>query len=120
MATMLHERMLESAVEPIPLKPLTPYTSSDYSPHALRGPPPDSSRLSRIIGPICLGISATVGVMCIAGGIYIAEADWGVYNVVLPPTWPGGPPKYNVLPGTVTLLPDLTHRLVLPELLRPC
>ncbi|KAJ3908164.1 hypothetical protein F5879DRAFT_398589 [Lentinula edodes] len=95
-----------------------PSRRSLISPRSPRDPPADCSGTTRTINLICLAISAIIGLACVASGIYIAAAKRDIYNVVLPPTWPGGPPTYNVIPGMVALFPDASHQLVLPELLR--
>ncbi|KAJ3772871.1 hypothetical protein FB446DRAFT_735164 [Lentinula raphanica] len=78
----------------------------------------NSSEITRLASLICVAISVLIGLLCIASGIYIAAADRDIYNIVLPPTWPGGPPKYNVVPAMVAIFPDASHHIVPPELVR--
>ncbi|KAJ4476603.1 hypothetical protein J3R30DRAFT_3704085 [Lentinula aciculospora] len=115
--TELCEQNLDPFSDSIPLQSLLSHHSPISTPSPSK-PPVDSSETTRIISLICLAVSTFIGLLCIASGIYIAVANRDIYNVVLPPTWPGGPPTYNVLPGMVALFPDASHRVVLPELMR--
>ncbi|KAJ3801135.1 hypothetical protein GGU11DRAFT_275949 [Lentinula aff. detonsa] len=117
----LRERILDSSSsDSISLHRLSSRRSS-YSFNSTSNsnkPPADSSETTRIVSLTCLAVSVLIGVLCIASGIYISTANRDIYNVVLPPNWPGGPPTYNVVPGMVAIFPDASHHLVPPELVR--
>ena len=77
-----------------------------------------SSSSSRIFAFIGLAFSLSFGLFCTIIGIYIAASKVNAYSVVLPPSWPGGYPIYNVVPEMVAILPNSAQHPIPAVLVR--
>ncbi|KAI0343195.1 hypothetical protein BDW22DRAFT_1356794 [Trametopsis cervina] len=116
----INQRLLESNAS-IPLEPLGEHSfDPEPTPAEHRSPQIDNkpNEQSRLLASIGLAFAMTVGLSCVVAGVIIATLRTDVYRVVLPPEWPGGPPTYSIISGSVAILPNAGHRLFIPELVR--